>query len=532
MLSSPSTELAVSHKTVRLPNFELAPAWLLKALEHAASVKPTATEEAGEMLATRVQLTASANVAENAFFVVPLQVPTGPQAIDFDFVASSPQAFFRLRGRPQTIMTYAFRVAYSEGVIETPTDIEISIKFPSLSHFMVAKGDLLKALSADDMAVDAAEVPSDGTAKRHCLRQPDEEGEQSETREDKGMSKYILDLEGVRHFTRVKNDLPQREKQLHFAFRAMEPDRWPYAMGSDFTLQTEEYKRMLLEQHNLRADRRETDFKACGILDRVSALEVTVKTTKMELLLTGSVLVPGAAVTLTLQDFTGDEKILSDSTICPNHNRALVATLRNVQAMLQIVFSQSFRNCFEDFISSLEGEKRTMELAPADFLKNSVETTLQSFFRIVRSVRAADLPEGDHISNPEDCAAYLKNKFDQLEVDLADDNPTRIIEEAYFRKRIANLMSTPAKARPVKPLKAREEHTTRDARVCVGYFGSQLGMKNVKGVVYRCEFGNGCRFSHTSPKGKSAKEIRALIDTLPFNVQDDFRKATAPKDKK
>lgn len=532
MSSSPLTEPVVLHKTLRLPNFELAPAWLLKALEHAASIKPTATEEAGEMFATRVQLTASADVAENSFFVVPLLEPRGPEDITFDFMASSPQAFFRLRGKPQTIMTYAFRVAFSEGVIDTPTDIDISIKFPSLSHFMVAKGDLLEALSSDDMAVDAAEVPSDGTAKRQCLRQPDEEGEQSETREDKGMSRYILDLEGVRHYTRVKNDIPQREKQLHFAFRAMEPDRWSYAMGSDFTLQTEEYKRMLLEQHNLRADRREIAFSACGILDRVSALEVTVKTTKMEMLMTGSVLVPGAAVTLTLEDFTGDEKILSDSTICPNHNRALVATLRNVQAVLQILFSQSFRNCFEEFISSLEGERRTMELAPADFLRNSVETTLQSFFRVVRSVKAADLPEGDRISNPEECAAFLKDKFNQLEVDLDDNNPTRVIEEAYFRKRIANVMSTPVKPHTVKALKVREENIKKDARVCVSYLGSKLGLKNFQGISYKCNFGNSCRFSHISTKDKTAKEIRALIATLPLSVQDSFRKATALKDKK
>ena len=226
MSTATSTEAARSHKMVRLPIFELLPTRILRAIEHAASSELSATGEAGELFATRVQKTAIAEVADDAYCVVPLRAPEETETLDYDFMASSSHIFFKLRGKPQTIMTYAFTIAFSEDVHDPPSDIDNTVKFPSPTHLLVATGDLLHALSGPTMAVNLADTLADSTVKRQCLRQLDEEGDLSEVREDKGMLKYILDLEGVRHHTRVKTDIPAREKQLWFAFRAMEPDRW------------------------------------------------------------------------------------------------------------------------------------------------------------------------------------------------------------------------------------------------------------------------------------------------------------------
>ena len=416
-------------------------------------------------------------------------------------------------------MSYGTCTAYSADSTVFPVDVGTAIKFPSPSHFLVAKGDLIEALSrATKLSHGIADPQLPEGIKRQCLRQQVEMGEQTET--SAGTSKYLLDLEGVRHFTRVKTDIPQREKDLFFSFRAMDPERWEYAMGADLTLQPEEYRRMLVEQGQARTSSRNSAFESCGILDRVYNLNFTVKNTKMELLLTGSILVQGADKTLTLDDFTTGEKILSSSAICPNHNRAMAATLRNVQMVLEIVFSPSFRDCLSIFIDDLEGVMRPMELVSSDFLKHCIENSLRLFFRTVRSVRTCNIKEGTSIKNPIECAAFLRESFSQLSEELADHQSMRV-EEAYFRKRIAGEMLVCERPTSFKD----SSSPSAVVRPCTAHLGSFLKQKNQFGKPFKCEYGQKCRFLHPNLIAMSKKGVRDLIDALPFSVQEEFRGA-------
>ena len=85
------------------------------------------------------------------------------------------------------------------------------------------------------------------SAKKQCTRAIEEGGELAE---EKGMlaMKYILDMDGVRHGTRNKADLAVREKDLGLCFRALDPERWEFAMGVDFLLQSDGHHRTILER--------------------------------------------------------------------------------------------------------------------------------------------------------------------------------------------------------------------------------------------------------------------------------------------
>jgi hypothetical protein len=61
----------------------------------------------------------------------------------------------------------------------------------------------------------------------------------------------------------------------------------------------------------------------------------------------------------------------------------MVGALKNMQMVLQIVFSDAFENCLEALIDNLEGIYRPMELVAADFLKYMVEISVRRFFRVM-----------------------------------------------------------------------------------------------------------------------------------------------------
>jgi hypothetical protein len=91
-------------------------------------------------------------------------------------------------------------------------------------------------------------------------------------------------------------------------------------------------------------------------------------------LMIGSVLLEGVGdVTLTLEDFVTGEKIATRAIVCPMSNAGMVGALKNMQMVLQIVFSDAFENCLEVFIDNLEGIYRPMELVAADVLKHFAE---------------------------------------------------------------------------------------------------------------------------------------------------------------
>ena len=88
------------------------------------------------------------------------------------------------------------------------------------------------------------------------MRQPEELGELAEDAgsRPKGISKYLLDLDGKKLHTRNKTDIAQREEDLGFLFRAMDKSNMDYSVSSDLVLQVEVYRLMLSEQGDTRTD--------------------------------------------------------------------------------------------------------------------------------------------------------------------------------------------------------------------------------------------------------------------------------------
>ena len=105
---------------------------------------------------------------------------------------------------------------------------------------------------------------------------------------------------------------------------------------------------------------------------------------KLELFLTGNALVEGTTSTLTVEDFSGKDKITTTNAICPEQNRPLADVLRNFQMTLEILLSGSFEGVMEAFIADLEGKLRLLELVTSDFLRYSVEEVIKKFFRVIR----------------------------------------------------------------------------------------------------------------------------------------------------
>ena len=87
----------------------------------------------------------------------------------------------------------------------------------------------------DDIAGIAVDNPRKGAARtiRHLrTRLHKDAGDLTESKEEKGMDKYFLDLDGNKHTTHNKSDLAQRAKDFGFVFRTIDEERWEYIMGA------------------------------------------------------------------------------------------------------------------------------------------------------------------------------------------------------------------------------------------------------------------------------------------------------------
>jgi hypothetical protein len=197
-------------------------------------------------------------------------------------------------------------------------------------------------------------------------------GETGDDAEEKQKGSYLLDLDGVKHFTRNKTDLALRKREHQFAFLAMDTKRRDFATSTDYILQTEAYRSMINEQGDTPTGDRHAAFESCGILGRVPLLIFQNKE-KLKSLITGFVLVEcTTAPTLSLDDFVfggpGD-RISSRSIACPLSNIGPTQALKNFQFVMQIVFSDDFAKCLDEFIDRLEGVKRPMDAVAVDFLR-------------------------------------------------------------------------------------------------------------------------------------------------------------------
>ena len=96
--------------------------------------------------------------------------------------------------------------------------------------------------------------------------------------------------------------------------------------------------------------------------------------------------------TLSLVDFMGSQPLVEGEFICPKQNAPLVATLQNLQVVLQVLLSNDFEDSIEPFISHLQGKLRPVELVKLKLLRFTVEAVLRKFFNVVSTVRMGCRP--------------------------------------------------------------------------------------------------------------------------------------------
>ena len=510
-----------------IPTHELLPQLSLNALIAMAQCGSTSSDEAGEFFAMAIAVKVlAAQVPVGSLVIIPLAPPPVGSEANMTYLATVPLMFLQLDGLPQPISTYGQCFALSEGAGDFDIPTGSLFKFPSLSHYVIARPSVaarLHLLPVETTSSSTSDRPS--LSKKQCVRQLEDGGEHSD---EKGMLKFILDLDGMRHPTRNKTDLATREKDLGLCFRSMDPDRWEFAMGADCLLQPEDYRCMVLEQGRTRSDLRHPAFTSCGLLDRIQCLTVANGSAALKMLLTGNVLVEGSEATLSLDSFRTGEKLSSNDAVCPLQNRPMVAVLQNFQIVLQVFLSGDFAGSINSFIRLLEGSERPLELVPSDFLQYSVEWVLRKFFRVVRSERSSTVNDSISLVGPALCAAYLESLFEKLAEDLADHH-TRIVEEAYFRMRLVR--ESPAKESPVAKSAIPASDTFRKIP-CANFLGAAIKAVHKDGNPYTCSFDDACKFRHVETAGKSKKDFLELIALMPSSAQVDLTKALTAKNLK
>ena len=168
-----------------IPAYPLATGAMMHALENAAPIVAGHTDDEGEYYA--MQMAASvpaADVPANSVVVIPLDKPREDQALIFTFLASCKSMLFQVHEKPHARMTYGHCSNFSAGIVDRPIPIGALVRFPSLSHYLVAQPRLVQALrvSLEPAGGSAVEAES---AKRPCLRPLEGGMSRAETRPEK-----------------------------------------------------------------------------------------------------------------------------------------------------------------------------------------------------------------------------------------------------------------------------------------------------------------------------------------------------------
>ena len=182
----------------------------------------------------------------------------------------------------------------------------------------------------------------------------------------------------------------------------------------------------------------------------------------------------------------------------------IIQVLKNLQTVMQIVFSNSFATCLDVFINHLEGELRPIEAVAADFLRYSIEMAVRKYFRIVRSVKGTVLTDLS-VRTPELCAEFLSALFAKTAADLSVLT-TMIALDNYFRFKLSKRVQVAATVTPVKSnkiiaksnTKSAEEHIVTPWKPCSGHLGSRLDAVRKDGRKYKCSHGKDCTYRHIS----------------------------------
>jgi hypothetical protein len=156
---------------------------------------------------------------------------------------------------------------------------------------VVAKKDLLDAIrgaSGDGVGI------AGGSAKRVCVRQPEEGGElagAAVVEKVKGAYPLMMtDLDEATYPTRNKTDLVQRERELFLLLRMMDVNKREYVMTTDMVIQPEVFRSTLREMSDSQPEDMHPAFAARSLISRMQGLTVFRDKVKLKLLLTGSVL--------------------------------------------------------------------------------------------------------------------------------------------------------------------------------------------------------------------------------------------------
>ena len=235
---------------MRLPVYRLLPTEALKGLQDAAVASTASSDEAGDYFNMAVaKKVPVAEVRHDAIILVPLSATADGVVMTSTSLAAEPTMYVRLNGLLQLRMVFGTCVGYSDDTVDQVIATSTLVKFPPPEHLFVAKEVLVDALaSLSDTVLDETGAMGEAANKRQCIRPPEDGAGLADTSVEKGMYKYILDLDGGKHPTRNKSDIALREKDLGFVFRAVDRDRWEYIMGTDFLLQPEEYRFTILQQ--------------------------------------------------------------------------------------------------------------------------------------------------------------------------------------------------------------------------------------------------------------------------------------------
>jgi hypothetical protein len=166
------------------------------------------------------------------------------------------------------------------------------------------------------------------SAKHVCVRQLDTGAELAGFTGEKAKGAYPLvmtDLDEVTYPTRNKTDLVKRERELFLMLRMMEVVKREYVMTTDMVIQAEVYRSPLCEMSVSQPEEVHPAFAACSLISRIHGLTVFRDKTKLELLLTGSVLLDSSTEpSLTVEDVVISPKISNKSSACSSNNVGMV----------------------------------------------------------------------------------------------------------------------------------------------------------------------------------------------------------------
>ena len=121
-------------------------------------------------------------------------------------------------------------------------------------------------------------------------------------------------------------------------------------------------------------------------------------------------------------------------------------------------------------------------------------------------------------------------------MDLSDFH-SRAIEEEYYRAYVIYEIRNAAKPptpkmtrssnpeRPERPARGTDRRREAPTKTCASHLGKQLKAAYSDEHLYKCAFGNSCKFRRIGKVGKTRVEMLEIISLLPATAREDLTKA-------